>query len=360
MEHLFISTDFNPPSPTNLLLGAEPLSAGCQPRTTTFDFASFCEAARSPSAGTPWTAAEEPLSASSSSGSDLLSSWSPVNDADTPFRRAHGYASSPASSTEPPTPATPATPATPFTPFTPGPDDDDEGDDLAGSDGSWWSFGPPGLAQMPVADLVMPVSTGEGFAPGRVRLSSALVGTHFIASPSPTRASPPPPVRLPETVVEVAAVKAEPAYLFGPPPLVHSDSEVSLSTADCASVAMPSPKPRKRVIGRSSTPSSKRVRSDKPYACPRDGCTRRFVNKLDLVRHDRTHTGERPFSCTECDKRFRQTATLRVHMRIHSGEKPYGCTLCGKHFRHRNVCTDHEKRCRRKKERAAARAVAGD
>ena len=42
-----------------------------------------------------------------------------------------------------------------------------------------------------------------------------------------------------------------------------------------------------------------------PFVCP-FGCGRRFRQKVDLQKHERTHTLEKPFKCTEpdCGKAF--------------------------------------------------------
>lgn len=72
--------------------------------------------------------------------------------------------------------------------------------------------------------------------------------------------------------------------------------------------------------------------SSDPYQC--DVCKKTFAVPARLVRHYRTHTGERPFECEFCHKMFSVKENLQVHRRIHTKERPYKCDVCGRAFEH--------------------------
>ena len=51
-----------------------------------------------------------------------------------------------------------------------------------------------------------------------------------------------------------------------------------------------------------------------------------------MEKHQRKHTGDKPYKCGICGKQFVQVGSLAVHMRSHTGEMPYTCDECGKGF----------------------------
>ena len=64
-----------------------------------------------------------------------------------------------------------------------------------------------------------------------------------------------------------------------------------------------------------------------------DSCGYSTSRKSDLAKHQRIHTGVKPYVCKVCNRAFTQSSHLKVHRRLHTGERPYVCNTCGNTFR---------------------------
>uniref|UniRef100_A0A673H7J4 Wilms tumor protein homolog n=1 Tax=Sinocyclocheilus rhinocerous TaxID=307959 RepID=A0A673H7J4_9TELE len=79
------------------------------------------------------------------------------------------------------------------------------------------------------------------------------------------------------------------------------------------------------------------MHGEKPYQCDYTGCGRRFSRSDQLKRHQRRHTGVKPFQCETCQRKFSRSDHLKTHTRTHTGktsEKPFTCRWpsCQKKF----------------------------
>ncbi|KAJ3784201.1 hypothetical protein GGU10DRAFT_388496 [Lentinula aff. detonsa] len=87
-----------------------------------------------------------------------------------------------------------------------------------------------------------------------------------------------------------------------------------------------------KVSARSRSDSSSDADASIKYSC--QFCDKIFGRSSDYRRHERTHTGERPHTCTwaGCTKSFSQSSGLKTHMNTHTGEQPHLCGYCESKF----------------------------
>ncbi|GFO02203.1 Zinc finger protein 84 [Plakobranchus ocellatus] len=85
-----------------------------------------------------------------------------------------------------------------------------------------------------------------------------------------------------------------------------------------------------------------KINSEISYPCPTCGLS--FSTKQKLERHERgSHTGEKPFQCTECSCRFAMKCDLAAHMKVHDQKRSrlFQCHVCGKTFFERYYLPRH-------------------
>lgn len=79
--------------------------------------------------------------------------------------------------------------------------------------------------------------------------------------------------------------------------------------------------------------------SNRPYSC--STCGKTFSHFVSLTQHKKTHSSVRTFECKKCGKHFKRSSTLSTHMLIHADIRPFACVYCGKRFHQKSDMKKH-------------------
>lgn len=83
---------------------------------------------------------------------------------------------------------------------------------------------------------------------------------------------------------------------------------------------------------------------EKPYTCSVDHCKYSTAQSTHLTCHLKTHEGEteiKTSSCYFCSKTYKCIKSLVTHIRSHTVETPFTCGLCQKKFKNQHNLNRH-------------------
>lgn len=70
-------------------------------------------------------------------------------------------------------------------------------------------------------------------------------------------------------------------------------------------------------------------------------CEKQFYQYAHRDKHERTHTGQRPYTCKYCPLTFSSQTSWKNHIRIHENDLPFLCSTCGDRFVTKTFLTYH-------------------
>jgi uncharacterized Zn-finger protein len=72
-------------------------------------------------------------------------------------------------------------------------------------------------------------------------------------------------------------------------------------------------------------------------------CDKSFIQKAQLIQHERVHAGVMRFFCDKCDRGFKTKYSLNQHKKIHADGQPISCKYCAKPFANKYQLIEHER-----------------
>ncbi|KAI9244660.1 hypothetical protein BY458DRAFT_466677 [Sporodiniella umbellata] len=77
------------------------------------------------------------------------------------------------------------------------------------------------------------------------------------------------------------------------------------------------------------------------YMCQYNGCGKPFTRSYNLNSHMKTHTRDRPHTCSDCGRTFSRLHDKKRHQKLHWDIRPYKCTQCQKSFARMDALNRH-------------------
>ncbi|EFO15280.1 oocyte zinc finger protein XlCOF26 [Loa loa] len=78
-----------------------------------------------------------------------------------------------------------------------------------------------------------------------------------------------------------------------------------------------------------------------PVRIPKTHVDEELLSINALKNHERTHIGEKPYSCRKCNESFSRLSSLKNHMKTYIDEKLHSCRECNESFRLKQCLKDH-------------------
>jgi uncharacterized Zn-finger protein len=147
--------------------------------------------------------------------------------------------------------------------------------------------------------------------------------------------------------------KANRSRRVSEPPKPSNSIIQEQQTSNTASTDRPIRRSNSDRRSRSNSNTSIMMSSSTPgnHLCLHPGCGKSFARLYNLTSHQKIHSNDRPYACSQCGRKFARQHDRNRHEKLHWGIKPYACMHCKKpfarmdalnrHLRVENGCSSH-------------------